>query len=103
MLGEQGLRTHALGIQALKMLGEQALHTLLLLQTVQLLQVPQLSLQRQVFGKWSSGSLAAFQGDLKLAAVLMAMLATVAMGHSRYIRSHRLTPLASSTFLMFPA
>ena len=36
--------------------------------------------QRQVFGKGSSGSLAAFQGDLKLAAVLRAMLRTVAVG-----------------------
>ena len=36
--------------------------------------------QRQVFWKGSSGSLAAFQGDLKLAAVLRAMLRTVAEG-----------------------
>ena len=57
----------ALGEQAF---GEQALQALQVL----------LLLQRQVFGKGSSGSLAAFQGDLKLAAVLRAMLRTVAVG-----------------------
>ena len=85
MLGEQELGKHALkmlgeprlGTQALKALGEQ------LLQTLQLLQVPQLSLQRQVFGKWSSCNLAAFHGDMELAMVLRAMPAKVVMGQIR--------------------
>ena len=99
MLEEQGLGTQTFGTQARKALGKQPLHTLQLLQASQLLQVPQLSLQRQVFGKWSSGNLAAFQGDMELAAVLRAMLTKARMGQMRYIRRERLTPLASSTFL----
>ena len=65
----QALEEQKLGEQVSQALEEQKLGE-------QVLQ----ELLRHVFGKGSSGSLAAFQGDLKLAAVLRAMLRTVAEG-----------------------
>ena len=57
------------------------------------------NLAQQLLPSLSSGNLAAFQGDMELAAALRAMLTKARMGQMRYIRRERLTPLASSTFL----